>query len=182
MAPALEAKEVLRLFEGKKANVEPLEKGMTMAGVLLEMAGKAKDGEGFKKAKKIWESGKAYKKFKEIIKAQGGNPNIKSEDIKIGKLKYVLNAKKSGRIHFMNTKLLSNAARLAGAPHDKKAGIMLCVEKGDRIKKGDKVLTIHAESKRKLDAAKELLTKYSPVELTKIILEEYDDKGPKIYA
>lgn len=180
MGPALEAREVLRLYEGKKANPEPLEKGLTMAGVLLEMAGRAKEGKGYGVAREIFDSGRAYKKLREIMREQGGNYDLKSDDIEVGKYTYVLTAKRGGRIHFMNTSLLSNAARLAGAPHDRKAGIMLHVEKGDKIAKGGKVLTIYAESKRKLDAARELLDRVSPVELTKIILDEYGGSAPKL--
>ena len=44
-----------------------------MAGELLELAGRAKEREGYQLAKESIESGKALAKFKEIIKAQGGN-------------------------------------------------------------------------------------------------------------
>ncbi|RLG21437.1 AMP phosphorylase [Candidatus Micrarchaeota archaeon] len=183
MGPALEAREILRLYEGKPANPEVLEKGLTMAGILLEMVGKAKKGKGYEMARGIFESGKAYKKLKQIIKAQGGDPNIKSDDINVGSYRYVLKAGRQGRIHYMNTAVLSTAARLAGAPHNKGAGIMLHVEKGDKIKRGQKILTVYAESRRKLEAAKQFLKKNSPIELTRIVLEEFDeDKGLIVYT
>ena len=47
-----------------------------MAALLLDMIG-VKDAKN--KASEILESGLAYKKMQEIIKAQGGNPGIKPE-------------------------------------------------------------------------------------------------------
>ena len=50
-------------------------KSTLLAGVLLELTKKAKKNQGQKLAKEFITSGKAFKKFKEIIKAQGGDPN-----------------------------------------------------------------------------------------------------------
>ena len=38
-------------------------------------------------AREILDSGKALEKLREIIEAQGGDPNVKSEDVEIGKFK-----------------------------------------------------------------------------------------------
>ena len=67
-----------------------------MATILMKMAGVKKI-----KAKQILKNGLAYKKMKEIIKAQGGNPNIK--EIKLGKFTYKARASKKGKIkHISN--------------------------------------------------------------------------------
>ena len=56
------------------------------------------------------------------------------------------------------------------------------VEKGDKIKSGQKLFTVYAESKRKLDAAKELFDKTRPIELDKVILGEYTtEEKPYVY-
>ena len=110
------------------------------------------------------------KKMKEIIKAQGGNPDITSKDIKPGRKSITIKSNHNGRIHYLNTKDLSVIARAAGAPKDVGAGIYLYVEKGDKIKKGQDVFTIYSQHEAKLKRAEELVQKLAPVELDKVIL------------
>src|SRR3989344_1345145 len=76
IGPALEAKDVLLVLQ----NIGPEDlknKSIKLAGIILKMCGKPK-----KLARILLESGEAYKKMKEIIIAQGGNPNIQPEKIK----------------------------------------------------------------------------------------------------
>ena len=127
-----------------------------MAGILLEMGGKAKKGEGLRKAKEILESGKAYKKFIEIIKAQGGKEKSPGE-IAIGKFKFDFNAKKAGKIASIKNTSISKIARVAGAPQDNGAGLYLYKHIGDKVKKGEKIFTIYAHNKIKLDFAKKTM-------------------------
>ena len=101
---------------------------------IAEMAGVKK---GIKRARGILESGKAYEKMKEIIKAQQGNPHIKIKDIKLGNYKFNVLAKKGGKVKRMDNELIAKIARVAGAPQDKSAGLYLKVRLGDRVKKGD---------------------------------------------
>ncbi|MBS3059942.1 MAG: AMP phosphorylase [DPANN group archaeon] len=170
IGPALEAREILRILEGENVSPELKEKGIAMAGLMLEMAGRAKHGEGEATARSIIDSGKALEKMKEIIKAQGGDPSVSSKGIRIGKKSMTIKATQAGRIHYMNTRDLSTIARAAGAPKDIGAGIYLYVEKGDKITKGQNIFTIYAESDSKLKAAEELIDKLQPVELEKTII------------
>src|SRR3989344_1883238 len=84
IGPALEARDVLLVLQNRGPR-DLRAKSLFMAGIMLDMAG-VKNPE--KTAIKILESGAAYAKMKEIIKAQGGNPNIQPEKIKIGKFEY----------------------------------------------------------------------------------------------
>ena len=77
VGPALEAKEALSTLEGT-GPASLIEKSTALAGLLLEMAGKATKGSGQDMAKDVLQSGQALAKMKEIIEAQGGDPNIKS--------------------------------------------------------------------------------------------------------
>jgi len=173
IGPALEAREVMRILQGEKVSSELREKSLVMAGILLEMVGKAPRGSGRSLANKILGSGDALKKMREIIEAQGGNPKIRANDISIGSNFIDVFAKEEGRIHFMNNKSISAIARAAGAPADKGAGIYLHVDKGDKIKKGQKLFTIYAESERKLTLAQEMAETFYPLEMDRIILEKY---------
>lgn len=173
IGPALEAREVLRILKNQDVSRDLRDKSLKMAGILLESGGKAKEGKGYRKASKILKSGKAEDKMREIIEAQGGNPEIEPEDLKLGEYSKELFAEKSGRIQYLNTGVLAEVGKRAGAPKDKKAGIYLEVEKGDKIEEGDKIMTVYAESKRKMESAVELYKEEKPIEMHKIVLEEY---------
>jgi len=85
IGPGLEAKEALTLLMNYSAGPNSLiEKSTDLAGILLEMGGKAQKGKGQSLAKEILRSGKAYEKMKRIIEVQGGNPELKPKDIKLG--------------------------------------------------------------------------------------------------
>ena len=122
-------------------------------------------------AKKTLKSGRALEKMKEIITEQGGTV-ISSEELELGTLKASVKAEEEGEICRLNVRKFSNIAREAGAPADKKAGVLLKVEEGDKISKGDVIFEIYAENPRKLAAAKEFARKNGAVELEKIILEK----------
>ncbi len=181
IGPALEAREVLRILEGQDVSRDLKDKSIKMAGILLETSGKAKRGQGVHMAKEILESGKAEEKMREIIKEQGGNPDIEPGDIEIGEHSKEIHAEESGRIQYLNTDLLSETGKLAGAPKDKKAGIYLEVEKGDKIEEGDKIMTIYSSSQRKLDSAVEFYENNKPIEMHETVLEEYStEKKPVV--
>jgi len=156
IGPALEAKDILKVLQ--RSDTRPLdleEKSISMAGKMLEMAKVTNNGK--KLAQQILDDGRALKKFQEIIKAQGGNSKIHSSEIKVGKYTYVYKSPKTGKILDLNNRSVSHIAKLAGAPHDLGAGMYLHVHEGDRIKKGESVLTIHADNKEKLTFAKKEL-------------------------
>ncbi len=156
IGPSLEARDVLLVLKNDPHAPKDLrEKSLKMAGILIEMSGKAGKGKGYRVAKEILESGRAYKKMNDIIKAQGG----KEQDIrKIKKAKFraEVRSKKAGRIAYIDNKTISKVARIAGAPIDKYAGIYIYKHVGEKVKKKEKLLTIHAESRQKLEYAKEM--------------------------
>ncbi len=168
--PALEAKYVLEVLENKFFD-NLAQKSCELSGVLLELAGKCKKGQGFEKAKEILQSGKALDKMKEIIKAQGGKI-FKSEDVELGKFVFEVKSESEGEISNINGPLLTQIARVAGAPADKKAGVLLHVEEGDNIKKGDLLFQIFASNERKFDSAKKA-AKASSIQLEKTIIERF---------
>ena len=171
IGPALEAKEGMAALENLKAPKSLIEKAIGVAGVLLEMAGKTTNGAEY--AKQILTSGKALEKFKEIVEAQGGDPDVKSEDIPVGDKKYEVIAPINGAVSLVDNKKLVKVARAAGAPKDKGAGIMLHKKGGHHVKAGDVLFTIYAEKEWKLEQAIELATIDPPVVVSGMILERY---------
>jgi AMP phosphorylase len=161
VGPALEARDVLWVLTRNDERPLPLEKKcIEMAANILEMSGKVKKGEGLKAAFDILDSGKAYKKMKEIIQAQGKNVT-EAKDIKIGDFVYAFESSKSGVVKEIDNEAISHIARIAGAPEDKGAGIYLYKHVGDKVKKDEPLFTIYAHNKHKLsyavDISKELL-------------------------
>ncbi len=156
IGPALEAIDVLKVFRNEKDAPQDLrEKSIDLAGEILELAKKVKKGYGKKMALDLIDSGMAYKKFIEIIKAQGGK-EIEPSKIKIGKLKFDVKAKKAGIIHHINGRVISKIAKIAGAPKDQGAGIFLHVHLKYNVKKGQKLYTIYSDNKEKLHYAKHI--------------------------
>ncbi len=172
VGPALEIREVLSALEGVKEPNSIIEKALSLSGILLELGGLAHPDRGIELAKKTLESGKALKKFKEIIDAQGGNPDIKADDIMLGKYTYDLPSPKDGYIEAINNRAIIKIARSAGSPRDKGAGIMLRFKKGECAEKWEPLLTIYADKKRKLEDAKTLASKIQPIRVEGMILGE----------
>lgn len=150
LGPSLEARDVLYILTNNERAPEDLKKkAIMMAGILLEMGAKAKKGEGHKLAKEILESGMAWQKMKEIIKAQGGNC-FDPEKIPLGRYTKQVRATREGKVKHIDNRTFAKIARLAGAPLDKEAGVYLQKKKGDAVKKGSVLFTIYAASKPKL--------------------------------
>ena len=150
IGPALELIDVIKILDPNQTGPKDLEaKALLFAGTLLEMTGKAKKGEGINLANKILRSGKAYEKFKEIIKAQNGN----LKKIKLGNFIEDIHSKKKGKVVEIDNKLTSFLARLAGCPIDKYSGIYLHKHVGDYVKKRERIMTIYCESKHRLNEA-----------------------------
>ncbi|AEA46277.1 AMP phosphorylase [Archaeoglobus veneficus] len=171
IGPALEAREALSALESAKGPKTLIEKSIGIAGVLFEMAGKATRGADY--ARQILESGKALEKFREIIEAQGGNPDVKSDDIAVGDRTYTVTSNIDGAISRLDNVMIKKVARAAGAPKDKGAGIMLHKKGGQHVKVGDPLFTIYAEKEWKLDRAVELAMREPPVVVSGMILERW---------
>ena len=156
IGPALEAWEALSVIMGKRDAPDLVDKATAVAGVLLEMSGK-KNGKEI--ALKILKSGKAESKLREIIDAQGGNPEVKPEDIVIGCQKFTVRSRQEGYLLWIDNTSLVEIARLAGAPKDKGAGIMLHKKISENVAKNEALFTIYAERDLKLQRALDSLEK-----------------------
>jgi len=152
VGPALEAREALNTIMGKSRSYDLVDKVAHIAGILLEMSGKA-SGNGSEIALEILRSGKAEKKLREIIEAQGGDPKVKPDDIALGSERFTIRSRKDGIVLWIDNASIVEAARLAGAPKDKGAGILLHKKIGDKISENEPLVTIFAERAGKLERA-----------------------------
>lgn len=153
IGPLLESEDVMSVLgNDPNAPKDLKKKALYMAGLLLEMTGKYKNGE--KVAREILESGKALEKMYEIIKMQGNHVYVRR-----GKYFYDVKSVKKGRIVEINNEVIAKLARLAGNPGDKGAGLYLHKKVKCKVSKGDILYTIYAENKFKLELAVQFLEK-----------------------
>ena len=175
IGPNLEVAEALRVLEGDPEPSSLIEKSLSLAGIALEMSGKAAKGNGIKVAREILESGKALLKFKEIISIQGGDPKVSSADILPGKYKFVVKSPVNGYVVDFDNKGLITLARMAGSPQDRGAGILLHAKRGTRIEAGDPLFTIFSERNWRLNKAVEEGRRLMPVLVEGMLLARIPD-------
>jgi len=167
IGPALESIEAITILEGAKTPNSVLEKTVSICGMLFEMGG---DYQGAEKAKQILDSGKALKKFREIVAAQGGDPDIKSSDIKVGQYSVDVIAKQSGYVGGIQNKALVRIARTAGSPKDKGAGLVISKKVGNKVDKGETIFTIYSENEWKLQEALKMAIRLEPINIQGMVL------------
>ena len=100
---------------------------------------------------------------------QGGNSTIKPDDLVIGEHILELRAEKSGQILWMDNNILVEIGRAAGAPKDKGAGLVFNKKHGDKVSKGEILLTIFAEKSHKISRVEEILDEQEPIGVGKKI-------------
>jgi AMP phosphorylase len=140
------------------------EKAVSLAGILFEMVGVENSRD---MAEEMIDSGKAIKKMRDIIDAQGGNPNVKPEDLPVGPESAVVRSERAGKVLWLSTDDIVRIAREAGAPKEKGAGVVLNAKLGGTVHKDGVLFEIYAERSSKLASALELAEQLSPIMLSK---------------
>lgn len=154
IGPALEARDVLAVLQN--APDAPLDlrgRSIRLAGVLLELAGAAVGNEGEKIASSVLADGRAWRKFQRICEAQGG-----MREPLTSLFQHPVLADRSGTVVLIDNRRLAMAAKLAGAPDSKAAGVYVNKHMSDRVFKGDPLFTIHAQTRGELAYAVEYVT------------------------
>lgn len=163
----LEAASLLRTLKNEEWG-EKADKSTSLAGIILELAGKCVPGAGKELATKIIASGKALKKLREIAEAQGGTLDV---DLSPGDSSSDVLAPAAGVVYGFDNEVLTSVARVAGAPADKGAGVALQVRRGDRVKKGQKLYTVYSSSEARLDSSVELAHREDAILMERPILK-----------
>ncbi len=159
----IEIEECIEVMNGKK--ISDLEKvNNVIAGAMMMLGGKAKTiEEGEAIAEEIISSGKAFEKFKEMVKRQGGDIAYVNDwkNLKRAKFREDVKAKTSGYISRMDALKIGLASVELGCGRKKVtdgidylAGIELFKKCGDEIKEGETVMTLFAEDEGKIKSAK----------------------------
>ena len=162
IGPSLEAHDVLAVLKNESgAPADLRERALALAGGLIELAGKAKAGEGVAMATGILTDVRAWQKFQRICEAQGGmrTPTHARHHRPIV-------AARDGKISDIDNRRLARIAKLAGAPDSKAAGLELHVRLGDRVRKGEPLFTLHAETPGEFNYALDYTANKAPDVIT----------------
>jgi putative thymidine phosphorylase len=166
IGPALEMKDIFSILIREESRAMDLEdKAIMLSGMLLEMSGKAEYGKGKEMALFILNSGKALEKFKQIVKAQGGNLKNINKKLTVAKYNKKIRAEKRGRIVEINNRKMNFIARIVGCPANKGAGIYLHKKVGDFVKKKETIATIYSEDKSELEFALQTFKKAKAIKI-----------------
>lgn len=152
---SLEVIEAINTLQGK--GPQDLTKLCLKYGaIMLYQAKKAKSiDEAENILKRNIKEGKAIKKFKDFVKAQGGDPNIVENFDLMPKAEHKIEiiSKESGFVSHLDAMAVAETAKMLGAGRDKKedeidlgVGVELKAKRGNKVNKGDVLAIIHANS------------------------------------
>lgn len=160
---SLEVLEAIDTLKGKGPR-DLLELSLTLGALMLELAGISKDAEEGKKllVEKL-KSGEALEKFREMVRAQGGDErvvDVPEEVLPISRSVVEVRARESGFISWMDTEKIGLAVMALGAGRKRKedsvdhsVGVIVEKKIGDFVERGDVVFRVHYSKKSELTEA-----------------------------
>lgn len=159
----LEVYESIKILQGEKID-DLLELSLNLSGAMIYLGNKASSlNEGKEIALEMISSGKAFNKFLEIVKLQGGDVFYLKHPEKYPKAKYheKIYSEKSGYVQSIDTYQLGIISSELGAGRitkedkiDPKAGIIFYPKIGSKIKKGELIAEIFTDRKENIEDAK----------------------------
>lgn len=153
IGPVLEARDVMAVLRNDAdAPADLRERGLMLAGHVLDFDPELKGGRGYARALELLGSGAALETMERLIEAQGRQP----KRYEPGRHTHEICSTGDGHVDAIDCHRIARIARLAGAPMDKGAGIDLLRKAGARVRRGEPLYRIHAQSATGLDFAREL--------------------------
>jgi thymidine phosphorylase len=151
IGPALEARDVLSVLRcDRSAPLDLRERGLDLAGALLDIVSGAQTGSGRIFARTLLDNGSALRKFLAICEAQGGFSEPTMADHS-----HPVMAIHDGRVRDVDNRRLAKIAKLAGAPGSHSAGIDCRIRIGDCVRAGEPLFHVHSQSIGELQYALE---------------------------
>lgn len=156
---SLEVMEALDVLQGKEYDTNLVNLCVELATEMISMGKNISSEEAGVEVKESINKGRAYQKFLEIVKYQGGDIDSIGVSARIKKIR----AEKSGVIKKIDALKLGKLSISLGAGRETKedtidysAGIKLNKLLGDKVKKGDVLATIYTNEKVKLPSSNEI--------------------------
>lgn len=151
IGPAEEAHDLIAVLRNSPdAPADLRERSLLLASQLLAMASGEAAEDCREQAREILDSGRAWRQFQSICRAQGGLKEI-------GRAKHhvELRAHRGGRLLSIDNRRLAQLAKLAGAPGSPLAGLRLSVKVGDAVSADQPLATLYSDSVGELAYARE---------------------------
>jgi thymidine phosphorylase len=159
MGPALEARDVLSVLRNAPdAPVDLRERALDIAAKVLDFEPSLSGESSLARARSLLASGAAWRKFEAICTAQGG---LREPPVAPQRFEVVAAAR--GVVDEIDNRRLASVAKLAGAPRDPAAGLVLHAPLGTRVDIGQPLFTLHAESLGELAYARAYLDKHGDI-------------------
>ncbi len=160
---SLEIIESIEFLKGNITEGDVAELTYSFASIALVQLGIYHDKNAAKAyLKELVHSGKALAKLKELIAAQGGNPEIidNYDLFDLPAYKVECEAKKSGYVHNIDAYKIAYACKILGAGRDRKTdpidysvGVYLNKKSGQSVNEGDVLYTIYSNDAEKTKIA-----------------------------
>ncbi len=146
---ALEVKEAIDTLKGSGPS-DLLEVVMTLSSIIIGAVKKIPNNEAKNLLFKQINNGEAYKKFEELVEAQGGDIN----DIKVSDKVFSIKSDKSGYINKIDALRLGEIAKQIGAGRntlddeiDYEVGLVLNKKVGDKVEKDEELVKVYLKNK-----------------------------------
>lgn len=163
---ALEVKQAIEVLRGEGPR-DLEEVTLALGAELLLLAGEEADaGEARRKLKRLIDSGAAWKKFVELVAAQGGDVRAVEEPERLPHAREVVEvrAPRSGYVRVLSARRVGLAAGLLGAGREMKgqavdpaAGVELLAKVGDEVGEGETIARLHPGRRGRVGEAMELV-------------------------
>lgn len=147
----LEVLEAIEILKGKEKNNNLVDLCIDLSAKMVSMGKEITEEEAKKEVLDSIESGKAYKKFQELVKYQEG----KLRELKISNDRLEIKSSKSGTITKINALALGKLSLELGAGRVRKTdkidytvGIKLNKLLNEKVKKGDPLMTLYIGKKK----------------------------------
>jgi pyrimidine-nucleoside phosphorylase len=193
---SIEVIEAIHALKGR-APRDLMDVTLALGARMLMLAKKAKNpGEAQTKLVHAIRTGKALSKFQEMVKKQGGNPNVVNDFglLPWAKFRLLVTSKSDGYVHSIDTRGIGLCTVTLGAGREKldssvDPGVGLLIKKkvGDPVAKGDALAVIYANNLKKArEASGQIREAYqigkARSRRLKKILQVVDERGARRYA
>ena len=162
---SLEIIESIEFLKGNITTGDIADLTYSFAAIALMQVGKfSNENDAKEYLKELVHSGKALEKLRELINAQGGNPEVidNYDKFDLPKYKVEVKAEKNGFVHSIDAYKIAYGCKILGAGRETKAdpidysdGIFLNKKSGEGVNIGDVLYTIYSNDEEKTHTAQE---------------------------
>ncbi len=164
---ALEVEEALDILAGRTEG-DLKQVALRLGAQMLRLSGAVETAdEGVRLLESKIASGEGLAKFAEMIENQGGDPKVVYDTSLLPKAekRLELTAERDGFLTHISTNLVGYAAKALGAGRERKedeidpaVGLIMNKRLGDRVQKGESLVTLHTGAISDVETAKKYLT------------------------